>query len=207
MKLIIVFVFYLTSCVHLSKNTLNVSGNYEYTYYDGVSHFEAIIKLNIDSTFEYYSNGPMWKSTSDGVWKTDSDHILLRSNKVYGINEYYESLIENNNYVFDIIDINNKPLSFGTIFVNNDKFSKDSTNAFLINNEGISEINYPQIISSITILYLGNKYFYTIKNNDFNHFRIKIDLKDDYYSYFNDSKWKIVKNKLIDEYNREFIKK
>lgn len=188
--LISLFIFVL-SCK--TSPELYVHGTYEYK--SDIAFGKLI--LFEDGTFNHSYDIPLASYESKGRWRKQNKSIILTSEESYK-NDYMivsEKTGQNESYI-QILDEYNNPVDSIFISINGKQkyYTTDSNGKINLSSQNEKEIK------SITVdwLFLSTKHnVYYVKSKESNQFIIKIIPKNFMKKYYDDSRFKVRKNKII----------
>jgi hypothetical protein len=170
------------------KNSLNKDS----FFISEVNESRKII-LHEDYTFEYLNKEKLSNQYSQGKWLKRRDTILLKSDSRYktGVINFQENIIEGQNIKITVLNSNNHTITNAGITINENENTGWNTNEF-------GYVAIPkQEIKSITIHYLGTKYFYSVNDKQSNFFKLQIRLENLEFKYFNNENWILKKRALV----------
>jgi len=183
----------LLSCVSLKKN---ISSTIKFEFKDYLTYEK--IELHKDSTFNYDANFEMTKLVSKGKWKAKNGSFILNSFDEYKSNliEVKESINNQKNLKFKLLDKDGRILDFVSIVINNIEYEFDLNGELTI--DEISNLSYFRVNC------LGTIYEHKILNKSTNNFEIILyEMNNNHY--FKEKSFKLYNNYIKIDNKKYFL--
>jgi len=180
------------------KSAFDLSKDVEFVYKSEKS--TESLSLFKNRKFEYRNTEELANQYSSGIWLLDEGKISLLSNESFktGIISSEEKYVDSDKVSIIILDIEQNPIEDVSVVINrNDKVGHES------NSKGA--LSFPlEIVETITLYYLSEKYNYDVKNNSTNYFKLNLKIDDRSTLYFDNEVWDVDNNKIISPSKRIF---
>ncbi len=159
------------------------------------------LEIRENHKFKYRYIVGLIDTESEGTWEIKDNQIVLTSDPSYQVNKIeVKEFDTDTNYEINMQFRDGSPVVMANLIIN-----RDSSKIYRTNERGKIELPDNADISSFTVFYLGEVYKYKVQNKK--SFMIQLVPDDLSKTYFYKRKFKLKRNRIIDqEYNWKYCK-